>query len=177
MSVRLDVLIASLAFAAALGLAPVAVADPADDHPAPDHPGEQAVDPYTPSDANAGAAPTRDAGLFNAFHGKAGIGRIVDGLVDRSVADPRIAEIFKNQDLVRLRRTLKEQFCYLLGGGCVYTGRDMKTAHKDMGIQDADFNALVENLELAMTQEGVSNRAQNKLLAILAPMHRDMARQ
>jgi hemoglobin len=164
----------TLAFAAALCLAPAAFADPSD-NPSPDHPGEQAVDPYTQSNANAGAAPTKDAGLFNAFHGKEGIARIVDTFVDRNVADPRISEIFKNQDLVRLRRTLREQFCYLLGGGCDYSGRDMKSAHKGMGIQDADFNALVENLQFAMAKEGVSDRAQNKLLAILAPMHRDMA--
>ena len=174
MSAKRPLLIAAsvLAFAAALCVAPAAFAD---DTPSPDHPGEQAVDPYTPSNANAGAAPTKDAGLFNAFHGKEGVARIVDTFVDRNVNDPRIADIFKNQDMVRLRRTLKEQFCYLLGGGCDYTGRDMKAAHKDMGIQDADFNALVENLQFAMAREGVSNRAQNKLLAILAPMHRDMA--
>ena len=47
--------------------------------------------------------------MFNAFHGKEGISRIVDGLVDLSVADPRISDIFKSQDLVRLKRTLKEQ--------------------------------------------------------------------
>ena len=165
----------ALAFSAALLLAPAAFADTTGDHPSLEHPGEQAVDPYTQSNANAGAVPTKNPELFNAFHGKEGIARIVDGFVDRDVADPRIAEIFKNQDMVRLKRLLKEQFCYLLGGSCDYSGRDMKAAHKDMGIQDADFNALVENLQWAMAKEGVSNRAQNKLLAILAPMHRDMA--
>jgi hemoglobin len=162
--------IAFLALAAALVIAPAAVS--AD--PSPDHPGEQTVDRYTPSNANADAKPMTGAAMFNAFHGKDGVSRIVDTLVDRSVADPRIADIFKNQDLVRLRRTLKEQFCYLLGGGCDYTGRDMKASHKDMGIQDADFNALVENLQKAMDKEGVAFRDQNRLLALLAPMHRDV---
>jgi hemoglobin len=135
---------------------------------------EQAVAPYTVANTNAGAKPFPDDRLYRAFHGKDGIGRIVDDLVDREVADPRTADIFKGQDLVRLRRTLKEQFCYLLAGPCDYTGRDMKTAHKDMGLQDADFNALVENLQLAMDQEHVGFRAQNRLLAKLAPMHRDI---
>jgi hemoglobin len=162
--------IASLALAAALFVAPtLAFADPS-----PDHPGEQTVDPYKQSNANADARPMADPAMFNAFHGKEGISHIVDGLVDRSVADPRISEIFKNQDIPRLKRTLKEQFCYLLGGGCDYTGRDMKASHKDMGIQNADFNALVENLQWAMDKEGVPFRDQNRLLALLAPMHRDM---
>lgn len=135
-------------------------------------PREQPVDPYTVSDANAGTTPTDRAGLFEAFHGKAGVDRIVDDLVDRSVADPRIADFFKATDLVRLRRTLKEQVCYVLGGGCAYTGRDMATSHKDQGVQVKDFNALVENLQAAMDKEGVPFRAQNQLLAKLAPMQR-----
>jgi len=158
---------AALALGAALLLAPAAFAEPSKDHP-----GEEAVDPYTQSNANAGATPRTDPALFNAFHGKEGLQRISDSLVDRAAADPRIADIFKSQDLVRLKRTLAEQFCYLLDGGCDYSGRDMKTAHKDLGVQDADFNALVEDLQWSMDKEGVSFRAQNKLLAILAPMHR-----
>ena len=128
--------------------------------------------PYTQSDANAGAAPFADQGMWKAFHEDAGVHRIVDGLVARSVADPRISEIFKGQDLVRLRRTLFEQFCYILGGPCHYSGQDMKTAHKDMGLQTSDFNALVENLQATMDKEGVDFHAQNRLLAKLAPMKR-----
>ena len=135
-------------------------------------PGEQPVDPYTQSSANAEAAPIPGEGTLRAFHGREGIGRVVDDLVDRAVADPRISDIFKNQDLVRLRRTLKEQLCYVLNGGCAYTGRDMKASHADMGIRQSDFNALVEDLQLAMAKERVPFRAQNRLLAKLAPMER-----
>lgn len=137
------------------------------------HPGEEPVDPYEMRDANAGATSFHDPHLLAAFHGREGITRIANGLVDIAIADPRIAEIFKGQDIVRLRRTIGEQFCYILGGGCSYTGRDMKAAHKDLGIQTADFNALVEDLQKAMRNEGVPFRAQNRLLAKLAPMKRD----
>jgi hemoglobin len=135
---------------------------------------EQPVDPYVQSDANAGATPFADQRLYKAFHGQAGIARIVDDMVARNVSDPRIADIFRATDLQRLRRTLKEQFCYILGGPCAYTGRDMKTTHKDQGIQNADFNALVENLQKAMDKEGVPFHAQNRFLAKLAPMQRDV---
>lgn len=136
--------------------------------------GEEPVEPYGQTDANAGATPVTREGLWTAFHGREGVARIVDDLVDRNVVDPRISDIFKNQDLVRLRRVLKEQFCYILGGGCAYTGRDMAAAHKDMGIQQADMAALVENLQAAMRREHVSFSAQNRLLAKLAPMHRQI---
>lgn len=136
--------------------------------------GEDPVAPYTQSDHNAGAIPFSDDRVWREFHGEVGVSRIVDDLVARNQSDPRISDIFKNQDLVRLRRTLKEQFCYILGGGCSYTGRDMRAAHKDMGIQRADMAALVENLQAAMREEHVSFAAQNRLLAKLAPIHREV---
>jgi hemoglobin len=140
----------------------------------PTLPGEEPVDPYPVSDANAGAAPIRSNRLWRAFGEAEGTRRIVDETIRLSVEDPRIADIFKSRDLVRLRRTLFEQFCYILGGGCAYTGRDMRAAHKDMGLQVADLNALIEHLQAAMRREGVPFAAQNRLLAKLAPMKRDV---
>ena len=108
--------------------------------------------------------------MWKAFHEKSGVDRVGDGLVDRSVADPRISDIFRSHDLVRLRRNLKEQFCYILNGGCAYSGRDMKAAHKDMGLQNTDFNLLVEHLQEAMEAEKIGFRDQNRFLAKLAPI-------
>ena len=78
------------------------------------------------------------------------------------------------EDLVRLRRTLKEQFCFILNGGCDYTGRDMVKVHEDHGVVASEFNALVELLQDAMDREGVAFGAQNKFLAKLAPMKREV---
>ena len=137
-------------------------------------PVEEPVAPYIQSPANAGARPIGGDGTWRAFGGRDGVGRVVDAFVGRNLADPRIGDIFKGQDLVRLRRVLGEQFCFLLGGGCEYTGRSMKDAHRDLGIQTADMGALVENLQWAMAREGVPFSAQNRLLAKLAPMKRDV---
>jgi hemoglobin len=139
--------------------------------------GEMPVDPYAQSNANAGATPFADHAMLRAFHGKDGIDRIVDDLVDRIQVDSRIAEIVQGQDMVRLRRLLKEQFCYILNGGCDYSGRTMQAAHKDMGIQTADVAALIEDLQAAMRRENVSFSAQNRLLAKLAPMKRTTVKQ
>lgn len=136
--------------------------------------GELPVDPYVQSDANAGAAPYSGTDLAAAFGGQDGIRAIANRLVDLSVDDPRIAAIFEQHDHVRLRRTLFEQFCHILNAGCPYTGRDMKASHKGLGITRADLNALVENLQRAMRERKVPFAAQNRLLAKLAPMDRDV---
>lgn len=142
--------------------------------PAHARPGELPVDPYTVSNDNAGAAPIEDPAVFAAFGGEAGIARIVDGLILRIQQDVRIEGIFRASDWPRLRRTLIEQFCYLLGGPCDYTGRDMASVHRDHGVTTREFNALVENLQAAMDAEGVPFPMQNRLLARLAPIQRDV---
>lgn len=136
--------------------------------------GELPVDEYEQSDANAGAAPFTGDGMARAFNGQEGIRRITDRLVALNTADPRIAAVFEGHDMVRLRRVLFEQFCYILNAGCTYTGRDMSAAHSGMGTTRGDMNALVENLQTAMREEGVAFRAQNRFLSKLAPMSGDV---
>ncbi|KQM96704.1 group I truncated hemoglobin [Sphingomonas sp. Leaf25] len=153
-----------------LTLSPVA-----QDHP-PAHamPGEEPVEPYRVDAANAGATPFAGEGMARAFHGQPGIRRIVDRFVATNFADRHIGEVFANHDQVRLKRTLFEHFCYILNAGCSYTGRDMLSAHKTMGVQQGDMNRLVENLQAAMGAEGVAFAAQNRFLAKLAPMRHDI---
>ncbi len=153
-------------------LAAVALAGSEAPTPSAPPPGEKPVEAYTQSNANAGVAPVSGTATFAAFHGRAGLDRITTTLVKRVRTDPRTQEIFAAADTVRLQRTLAEQFCYILNGGCDYTGRDMQSSHRDQGLQFSDFNALVENLQIAMDEERVPFRAQNVLLAKLAPMQR-----
>jgi hemoglobin len=102
--------------------------------------------------------------------GTRAIKTIADRTVELNEADPRVSAIFIAHDTVRIKRTLFEQFCYILGAGCKYSGRDMAEAHKNMGLRMADMNALVENLQRAMQEQGVPFGAQNRLLSKLAPM-------
>jgi hemoglobin len=136
--------------------------------------GELPVAPYTQDNANAGAEPFDSHKLAEAFGGRPGIERIAERTIELSEADPRIAEIFISHDTVRLKRTLGEQFCYLLNAGCDYTGRKMRGSHEGLGVTRKDMNALVENLQAAMREAKVPFAAQNKFLSRLAPMSREI---
>ncbi len=50
----------------------------------------------------------------------------------------------------------------------------MHAAHKGLHLATFDFNALVEDLQIAMDRADVPYWTQNRLLAILAPMYRDI---
>jgi hemoglobin len=122
--------------------------------------------------ANAGATPIPGDGVYKAFHEQAGIQRVMDDFIVRVTTDPRIMAKFQGANLPRLKILLVQQVCYLTGGPCVYGGKDMKDAHAGMGLEAKDFNALAEDLQLSMDKEQVPFRAQNQLLAKLAPMER-----
>jgi hemoglobin len=114
--------------------------------------------------------PPKDDSLYRALGEQAGITRIVEGMLLNIAADTRIVRHFEKIDIVRLRDKLVEQFCVEAGGSCVYTGDSMEESHKGQNLTPSDFNALVENLQAAMTAQGVAIPAQNRLLARLAPM-------
>jgi len=131
--------------------------------------------PATPPTAALSASPASvDSALYRSLGEKAGISRLMDDFVNRLAADPRLSEAFRESNLPHLKEQLTEQICQVAGGPCVYQGVDMRTAHEDMNIRRAQFNALVEDLQQAMDQEGIPFRQQNRLLAILAPMYRDV---
>lgn len=121
--------------------------------------------------AGVAAAP---ASLYQALGEKAGITRLMDDFVDRLVKDPRIGAHFKEVKPAALKESLTDQICQLSGGPCQYEGADMKSAHADMDINKGHFNALVEVLQTAMDAQGIPFAQQNRLLALLAPMHRDI---
>ena len=127
----------------------------------------------TAPNAPAAAKPA-PAGLYQALGEKAGIARIVADFTNRVVNDARIKEFFKDAELEPFKDSLAEQICALSGGPCTYEGADMRDVHADMKVGKADFNALVEDLQHAMDAHGIAFSQQNRLLALLAPMHRDI---
>lgn len=109
-----------------------------------------------------------------AYGGYAGLAKITHDFVERVQKNPRISSFFKDADVERLEAMLTDQFCDVLGGGCKYAGKTMKEAHTNMKVRTADFNALAEDLQDALTAGNVPTYQQNKLIAKLAPMHRDV---
>jgi hemoglobin len=156
----------------------VVVDDVADvaDAPAAEAAAPDAAAAATPTPGAMDPAPAEASLLpvYKAFGEEAGLVALMDDFMVRLVADPRTHRFFAEADQVAIKKHLVEQFCVILGGGCAYTGRDMAQAHAGLGIRRAAFNALVEDLQLAMDARKIPFRAQNRLLAKLAPMHRDI---
>ena len=106
--------------------------------------------------------------------GQANAVKEVHDLAIAVLSDGRVVVQGKVVDQDALKKQLVLQFCEVSGGPCRRDGPTMKEAHDGMDITRGDFNALVEVLQDAMDAQGVPFGAQNRLLARLAPMHREI---
>ncbi len=134
--------------------------------------GEKAAD-------TAAAVDTTPRSLYDRLGGTTAIASVVDGFVANVAADARINKFFTRvaKDTAAMRefkQKLVDQICQGSGGPCTYTGKDMKTAHQGMGLTNADFDALVEDLVKALDTAGVQQKEKDDLLAILGPMRTDI---
>lgn len=117
---------------------------------------------------------TKGKGLFRAFGEKPGLTALMDDAMERWLKNPRTRPFFENSDQARIKLLLVEQFCVIMNGGCDYTGRSMAEAHRGMNVNEGAFYALVEELQVAMNKRRIPFRAQNRLIAALAPQSRDI---
>ena len=128
---------------------------------------------------NMGLAQSSQGTLYQHLGGKKAIVALVDDFVGRVAADKRINSYFAAtaadpKRLASFKGKLVDQICQASGGPCKYHGKDMKTAHAGMGITDADFNALVEDLVGALDKFMVADADKQALLAVLGPMKSDI---
>ena len=118
-----------------------------------------------------------DKTLYESMGGEPALRAALDHFADLVVADDRINFTFAEANMAKFKQLLFEQLCNVSGGPCKYTGRDMRTAHAKLNINNAEFNALAEDLYISLGQAGVPYRLQNKLMALLAPMQHDIVRR
>ena len=122
--------------------------------------------------AAAQAAPT----LYERMGGEAKLKAVADEFTNTVLADERINFTFADTDLKKFTRLIFEQLCNLTQGPCKYTGRTMYESHKKLNINNAMFNALAEDMYIALERERIPYRLQNQLMALLAPMQKDIVK-
>jgi hemoglobin len=122
----------------------------------------------------AWAEGSKGKSLYERLGGKDAITAVVNKFVTKVGADKRINGYFASTDLTKLKMHLVNQICEASGGPCKYTGRTMKQTHAGMGVTDAAFGALVEDLVAALDHHKVGKTEKDDLLAVLGPMKGDI---
>ena len=118
---------------------------------------------------------SKEKSLYERLGGKPAIIAVVDDFAARVAADRRVNRFFANTDVLAFKAKLVDQLCEASGGPCKYTGRDMKTAHQGMGVTNADYEAVVEDLVITLDKFKfwIPQQEKHELLAVLGPMRKE----
>src|SRR6266545_3607353 len=115
--------------------------------------------------------------LYTRLGGYDAIALVVDDFITRLATDKRFERFFagfSDDSKKRLRQHILDQFCAAAGGPCVYTGREMKTAHAGLKISEDDWNAAAKHLVAALDKYKVPEAEKNDLLAFVVSQKKDI---
>ena len=117
--------------------------------------------------------------LYDRLGGNPAISAVIDQFITNVAGDARINAFFADAAgdatrLTRLRNNLINQVGAATGGTEKYTGLDMKTSHKGMGIEDSHFTALVEDLASSLDKFKVPTAEKTELLTALGGLKGDI---
>jgi hemoglobin len=89
--------------------------------------------------------------------------------------DERINHFFKDIDFKKQSIKMTAFLTYIFGGPSLYTGRNMRKAHKSVvakGLNDEHVDAMLENVHTTLNEMGIEPELQKQVLAKLEK-HRD----
>ncbi len=115
--------------------------------------------------------------LYQRLGGYNVIAAVTDDFVGALAGDPMFTKFFvghSNDSKARIRQHIVDQLCMATGGPCVYTGRDMRTAHAGLGITNADWDHAVQLLVGTLDKFRVPEKEKGELLAALTPLKKDI---
>ena len=115
--------------------------------------------------------------LYDRLGGYNAVAAVVDDFIGRLVADKRFTKFFvghSEDSLKKIRQHIVDQFCAAAGGPCLYTGRDMKTSHKGLGITGDDWDAAAKHLVESLDKFNVPKAEKDDLLTFVTSLRKDI---
>jgi hemoglobin len=109
--------------------------------------------------------------LYERLGGYDAIAAVTDDFIGRLATDPTESRFFvghSDDSIQRIRQHIVDQLCQVTGGPCVYKGRDMKTAHKGLGITQADWDISVKHLVATLDKFKVPGKEKNEVLTAIS---------
>jgi len=93
--------------------------------------------------------------LYERLGGYDAVAAVADTLLQRLRADTQLGRFWENRGddgIAREKQLLIDFLCASAGGPLLYTGRDMVTSHRGMGITTADWDIFIGHVEETLRQ-------------------------
>ncbi len=128
------------------------------------------------SAGNAQAQPQGKT-LYERLGGYDALAAVTDDFIRRLATDKSLGRFFvglSEDSKKRIRQLVVDQLCEATGGPCIYLGRDMKTAHKGMGITELDWTTGVKHLVDTLDHFKVPKKEKDEVLAAISSLKADI---
>jgi hemoglobin len=117
--------------------------------------------------------------LWDRLGGEKGVTKVVDDLLPVLAKDEKV-NFFRGQpppaeeETKARKRTAVEFLSKVTGGPLKYTGKDMKEAHKGLGITNDEYDAMVKDLKEVLKKNAVPDDAAKELADLIEGMRKDI---
>ena len=115
--------------------------------------------------------------LYERLGGYDAINAVSRSLVTKLRAHPKLGRFWAHRGDDGIERELQllvDYMCHKAGGPLYYTGRDMLTTHKGMGIDDADWTALLANLDITLEEFSVPDAERHDVVGFIQSLKADI---
>jgi hemoglobin len=126
--------------------------------------------------ATSASAQSGDS-LYKRLGGYDAIAAVTDDFIGRLATDKQLGRFFagaSESSQKRIRQLVVDFLCQATGGPCVYTGRDMKTVHKGLGITGKDWDASVKHLVATLDKFKVPKKEKDEVLTAVSGLKTDI---
>ncbi|WP_202332768.1 group I truncated hemoglobin [Mesorhizobium sp. L-8-3] len=118
-----------------------------------------------------------DETLYQRLGGYDAIAAVTDDFLGRLKGDDKLGRFFvglSDDSAARVRQHVVDLICAETGGPCLYTGRDMKTAHKGMRITKEDWDRTGQLFGETLDKFKVPEQERKDLGGLIAPLEKDI---
>jgi hemoglobin len=111
--------------------------------------------------------------LYDRLGGLYNIATVVDDLIDRVMADPRlnanprVDEVHHRVSPAGFKYYVTELVCQTSGGPQQYSGRSMGDSHRHLMITEQEWDAFMDDLQRTFDKFGAPGQEQGELKAIV----------
>ena len=115
--------------------------------------------------------------LYARLGGYDAMAAVADDLLPRLMSDAQLGRFWKNRGddgLRREKQLLIDFLCASAGGPLYYTGRDMATAHRGMGVNENDWQRFLGHVNATLDKFQVPARERGEVLAFVQSTKADI---
>ena len=113
---------------------------------------------------------TREKTLYERLGGYDAIAAVAENLLPRLESDAQLGRFWANRGddgIAREKQLLIDYLCASASAPMLYTGRDMLTSHRGMGITEDDWQIFIEHINATLAEFGVPQQEQDDVLGFI----------